>query len=466
MQYFNRSNEEVSYIKDLLRSEYVPTVKMFNTLTNINPDSEGKVYTKDKFYLEDCYDGETFILNKTIQKRVGNAIPGEDLSTSIDSTTVPAPSKYLGRYEFGKFYPNITTNFISNKNYYDSDLHEHLGNYLRAYRDYYGIDVMNFYNCFSNRFITSYGFPIPAKPSRESRLPTYDSDYKVTVFPIRFDTTYTVRFVGSSVTNVSYQAVYFNGESPLGAVELDENTNPITYSPAPGTTFTFKIDSENANGLIEQTSVAISKTHSTENDTTVSNERRRIALSRQSLLYVFMRYPADVNSPIIVLEQPKFTSALNNELETVSRSNAQIAFSDTLLEYLTGSVISPATEIGPNVKRIQDKLLQENFLKKYRVGGPGLAGVSSDYHFTAGVFDSGMHRLIYRAFFRVGTPKSIAITNTEGSAATKVEGSTTTPSSYVVYPFGQNPIPNFLGFVDKNVEELIMAVPDDADTVR
>lgn len=44
---------------------------------------------------------------------------------------------------------NETHSFTSNTGYYDSETHEWLGNYLRAYRDMKGINLMPFYNCFS-----------------------------------------------------------------------------------------------------------------------------------------------------------------------------------------------------------------------------------------------------------------------------------------------------------------------------
>lgn len=44
---------------------------------------------------------------------------------------------------------NESQRFTSNTGYYDSETHEWLGNYLRAYRDMKGINLMPFYNCFS-----------------------------------------------------------------------------------------------------------------------------------------------------------------------------------------------------------------------------------------------------------------------------------------------------------------------------
>lgn len=423
MQYFNRSNGEVDYIRDLLRSTYIPTVRIFNTLTNIQPVPSTNSVTRSlipQSNLSRLYTGETVILNNTIQVTEN----GQNL-------------RYVRDYIFGNRYPNITSNYLSNKPYYDSDLHENLGRYLRAYRDYYLIDVMNFYNCFSNRFITSYGLPIPAKPSENTQLPDHDPDYKVTAFPVILNTEYKVTFFTSSVSDVQYQFVYFNGESPLGAAEVGDNGEPIMHSASIGTSFTIEADISNINGLISSSSA----------------DKEKFALSSQRLLYVFLKFPATIECPIVVLEQPKFTLAINNELDDLWDEEEQVAFSNTLLEYLTGSVICPSTTIHRSVHLIQNKLLQRNFVKKYGVGGPTYEGVAPGYKFTPGIFDEGMHQLIYKAFFDIGVPKITVETNDADP-----------PTIRTSYPKGYDRIPNFIGYVDKNVEELIMNVPDDSNT--
>ena len=93
-----------------------------------------------------------------------------------------------------------------------------------------------------------------------------------------------------------------------------------------------------------------------------------------------------------------------------------------------------------------------NFYKKYGVGGPKYIGVDiPNYKFANGIFDEGMHQLIYKAFFNAG----VAINNDLKPVANGTENS--------FYPKGQDKLPNFIGFVDKNVEELIMRVPDDSE---
>ena len=493
MQYFNTSNSEVDFIKDKLRSEYVPTVRMFNSEVNIQPefktssssdeiDSENVISNENNYQF---FDGENIIYNDTIQ------VCKENNSEKVNH-------KYVKRYDFGKFYPNITTNFISNKNYYSSELHEYLGRYLRAYRDYYKIDVMNFYNCFSNRFISSYTLPIllyempyslttkaPNSPAISDNEKVKlglggnknNLQYKLVAFPILFDTKYTVKFYTPSITEVQYQAVWFNGESPLGAVEVNQNKEgfdvtesntwePKIYTEQMSSTFTICIGSKDAVDI--QYSESETEDGSYNQGDLVLNFNEEKALSKQRNLYIFMMFPSDISAPIVVIEQPKFTYALNNELlELPQTEKEQVAFSDVLLEYLTGAVITSADTIHKNVHRIQQKIMQNNFFNKYGVGGPNYANNVDipNYKFANGIFDEGMHQLIYKAFFDAGVAKikDGEIEDEEGNKRPILKP-VLDGTEGAFYPKGYDKIPNFIGYVDKNVEDLIMAVPDDSST--
>ena len=523
MQYFNYSNSEVEYIKDKLRTEYIPTVRFFNTdVTMQPPPTKSRVWTGGNTpptistldNMPIVYPGETIIKNNTIQ-----------IGVSDNNKT-----KYIGRCEFGKWHKNITTNYVSNKSYYDSDLHENFGRYLRAYRDYYKIDVMNFYNCFSNRYINTFLLPFV---DYSQQLVPFDDNYKLVAFPIMYDTVYHIIFNATAVGKVTFQAIYFNGEVPIRAAEIISRGGGGVQVTNSAVTYTETVNKD--------VYVCIGSETDTYGDiaTSLGEDNVETRLSKQRLLYLFMQFSSSVDGQIVVLEQPKFTYAINNELLNLSiGENEQVAFSDTLLEYITGSVVSPATEIGENVERIQNKLLQNNFYKTYLVGGPSYVGVEiPNYKFSKGVFDDGMHQIIYKAFFDVGdsflTNETYRVATT-GTIEIKIDSNYTyngkeyvsitkqkledgavITSAYiqsvgdnsincilnfsnneltilstsdeipksknisviVVYTIGKEvngtgnvlisptkkgeKIPNFIGFVDKNVEELIMNVPDD-----
>ena len=324
---------------------------------------------------------ETFILDSTLQINItGSPLTGIPIAVN--------DAHYLSPYVFGKRYPYISSNYISNKRYYDTDLHEYLGRYLRAYRDYYNVDIMNFYNCFSNRFITNYSLPITFNLDSDLadiKFSAYDSRYKVIAFPIEWDREYTIKFYDNNISNIGYQAVYFNGSEPLGYV--DSNKITTIGSGSDPTIFKIKVELNNS---------TLSPSEETLN--------RRLHL--KNLLYLFIRFPSIIECPIVVLEQPTFTRAINNSLLNLDRNiDYQIAFSDRLLEYLTRNVICPSDPIKQNIHLIQkvvERITPSRYVLKEHVPG---------------TFDLDLQKAVYYYFY-----------NKEG-------------------------IQDFIGFIDKDVEK-------------
>ena len=89
MQLFNVNTEEASYISNLLKTNYIPTVPLFNSEMNLG-GSGLPIYIPSK---------ETFILDSTLQIN----------TTSRSLTELPIAvndAHYLSPYVFGKHYPN------------------------------------------------------------------------------------------------------------------------------------------------------------------------------------------------------------------------------------------------------------------------------------------------------------------------------------------------------------------------
>ena len=146
-QKFFTSTIQGRFIKALLHNTYLP---IYNTI------SYGDYVIKDFIY----------IYKKTLLKCETSGIFGETAKLNT-----------VSHYDFGEKYIKFTEKFQSSYQYYDSKTHEWLGKYLRCYRDIYDIDLMPFYNCFSNTYI-------PNVVIRDDGIiTTVTKDYKVVQIP-------------------------------------------------------------------------------------------------------------------------------------------------------------------------------------------------------------------------------------------------------------------------------------------
>lgn len=270
---------------------------------------------------------------------------------------------------FGARLLNQSTNYIPETDYYDSGTHEALGEYLRYIRDFYLVDLMSLYNCFSNRFVGVGTLPIKSDGSK-TVFADYDEQFVTTCFPIKKNTTYRIYFKDNNTSTVLLQPGLFYNSNLIGNIVFDaEPVNSSAYE------FTFKdIDKKNP----------------------------RIPGGYENALFLFIKYNRNNVFPPVVIEvvDKKSFNAINNTL--VNEINGEIAFSDTLLEYLSGNAISPFNTEVWDILRVQKML-------EYLHGG---------FKYTPGIFDEKMHRFIFDEYYQKG-------------------------------------LPNFLGYIDKNMEEII-----------
>lgn len=108
----------------------------------------------------------------------------------------------ISPYVFNYYDKSFTEKYISKNNYYDSETHEKLGNYLRIYRDLNGVDLMPYYNCFSYRFIDD--LYLDKKSSNGLNL-SNNKLYKVISIPIKFDKTYSIGI--DSITPLYFKSI-------------------------------------------------------------------------------------------------------------------------------------------------------------------------------------------------------------------------------------------------------------------
>jgi len=168
MQRFNKNTSESSFIKGLLENTPVPTIT-----TVVDGD----------FIIE----GYNYIYNSSVITCTSTGFVGEP-GTIFN---------ILGAYDFGRYYPQFTHKFVSYADYYDTNTHEWLGEYLRAYRDIRGVNLMPLYNCYSDNTVST------VEVEKTEVVKVKNSSYKVVKIPIKFDKTYTICIDCPSIYNLA-----------------------------------------------------------------------------------------------------------------------------------------------------------------------------------------------------------------------------------------------------------------------
>lgn len=95
-------------------------------------------------------------------------------------------------YVYNLKIKNGTKNLVINNNIYDSYTHEYLGDFLRFHRDYYNINLMPLYNCFSNRTCPNLDITFDVTSDYKAVFKTRNTDYKLYMVPIKFFQKYTI----------------------------------------------------------------------------------------------------------------------------------------------------------------------------------------------------------------------------------------------------------------------------------
>lgn len=127
---FNSDNIIVGEIKQLLKTFNLPTCKVF---------------VPGMFVLE----GELYLHGLHLYRARKSGFLSEVNKENFET---------LQSYKYGEKIPGITKTYALDSLIYDEHLHRYLGEYLRFYSDYYGINLMSLYNCFTNRLIPYMSF--------------------------------------------------------------------------------------------------------------------------------------------------------------------------------------------------------------------------------------------------------------------------------------------------------------------
>ncbi len=395
MQRFDENTLQGLYIQNLLYNYYLPNIRVLEVYRDDPEDVNISGYT----FIPD--DEERYIYKTTVRRHDETKNPLESFN--------PEKDEIIHTFEPGKKYDNETSNFLSSSNTYTSEVHERLGDYLRFQRDFYNINLMSMYNCFSNVFIEQFSLPITYSDDSEIikfKGSTRDQLFKIFSFPVKFGKKYKLYCESPSAENKLQFGFYYNNK----LISINKKI----------------IDTWKTNLNIKNPRLSFATAYIFE-----VPEASKQLRAFEKYLRVFVQVPMSVNSSIVALEvDPHIHDFCLNPSLILKNYYSQHAFADRLFEFLIGNVITPNEPIPQNIVRIQRLLSSNRFEQLY--------GRKLD-KYVLGQFDVQMHKCIYNTFRDLK----------------------------VVYENNSEPrlVHDFTGYIDKDVEELIMRAQESAQSL-
>lgn len=195
-----------------------------------------------------------------------------------------ASYRILGEYTMNEYNPAYTYRYVSTDNFYDSETHEQLGKYLRVYRDQTNINLLPFYNCFSNRYTTG------IRVRNGDVIQTKSTAYKCALIPIELNKKYTICL--DCVSNVYIAPVFLNKGHFINFKLQDEDYD-----------LTKMIGKREYNAIKQLSSTSFKQPYVYSLDLTLFDESDlRLFKHYQDYLYLIVQVPNILSSSLSVLE--------------------------------------------------------------------------------------------------------------------------------------------------------------------
>ena len=354
------------FIKHLLSVEKIPY---------LNIVSDYDILIKDCLYIYKNYVIKCVTTGKLSVSPTEELYPSDKLYPSV--VLFPNSGEQLAQFKVIRFLNSqqdkrFSYSYMSTKNYYDSETHRFLGEYLRFLKGMYHLDLMPFYNCYNQDLIDNIQlrkdtanvilYPneklYPSnylKPgvNRQSvttyELSETETSTKVLCIPIKFNKTYTI-------------AIECNSSVILRGVILSNNH--------------LVKDSKSTNTYLADHSDLVASyrvkqfTRFSEPFTYSIHTASPLLYKQEKNLRLLIQLPASNRSSITVLEgdytKLDTVNTTNTEKGTVriynifknlsllqSNTYESYAFSDRLIEYLLQNVICNQDGLTGNISRAQ-----------------------------------------------------------------------------------------------------------------
>lgn len=373
----------LKYFNDSIQSKFIKNVLYNTPLPTYDTVREGDYILAPFIYISNC----------DIFKCTKSGIFSED-----------AQVERIGHYSFGTYYPKYTEKFMSDNLYYDVNTHKQLGHYLRTYRDCYDIDLMPFYNCWCNEYISGYYV------SGTGVVQGDNSPYKVAMVPIKFNRKYTIAADSSSPVMIA----------PI----YQENNQLIpAWSGSKSFDLTEDLCSRNLHvNVHKQLSTSFKQPFTIEVQNREGDSYATVHQRNERYLYLLIQFMSTVNTTLIVLEgdytdlscneiynSEKYVTVDNDGVTTQEEniitpaewdkmmlskldllqfsSKEQRPFSNRLIEYLLLNPITSRDEYALDIKIAQRNRMAQT-----------------------GIWNNNLRRALYRDYMKSRHTRKIDIT--------------------------------------------------------
>lgn len=374
-----------TYVENLLATTYVPTLKVL----------EPNMWVARNSY---------YITNTQIVKSLKTQFIDNYKNHSDDF-------EYIDYYEPWMNVKNMSGTYISSNREYSNELHEHFGDYLRAYNAFYGVNLMPYYNCFSGKIVNDIMF----KTQYDADTDTYnhkiddedDSSYNYFVIPVKFGKSYTIGIDFDGI--IEMDVGFFHGDKYISNIsgELHEMVNGFKRVSNPRFRVPFVYDMIN-NDMIKNNPqfqnnlsafyalenslrliIRVSKTNRNplvviEGDYTLQNNNNDITRKNNANL---LCKPCKIILDNTHLDEgtiQRLVSPLS--LFQISTQNS-IAFSSRLVEFLVGHAIAKDDTMMSNVSRVLSSASSDECLRRNDIRYMG--------GFEEGIYDLRFQNFIY-----------------------------------------------------------------------
>lgn len=328
---FNNNSIVTGQIKQLLSSFNLPMVKVIDGKDDTSSLVEGGIYLDRSNNIIYKYDGKNFI--------------------------------DIQRYVLNNSYINITKNLQIRNMIYDTYTHEYLGNYLRFVRDYFKINLMSMYNCFSNSMINNINY---TDSYTGCNFDSSNTAYKLYRIPIKFNQKYTIAINADRIEILP--CLYSNNKliSTVGHSQIITGcsysspflVNKITptkrqYTKEGMLCLIIKVQSKNTSSLTVL-----------EGDYVNAYDRLGVKnVSGDVCASDYIVNTEKLSSDVTNLNLPSFPQLLS------FNTQESYPFADKLIEYLSGNVITNVDPIKNNILGVQKRLRSKS--AAFKVGIPG-----------------------------------------------------------------------------------------------